>query len=65
MSNDNIICDFCGFAGNVAEFDPSMSAYSDIRCPKCRSANNQHNQDYMERITKKMRESSKSVGEEE
>jgi len=52
-----IICLSCGYEGEPESFDVSLSVYSDIRCPKCKSTNNKHNSDYKDSLLKNMSES--------
>ena len=42
-------CDACGYEGQLKTYLP-CEGYNDIRCPKCRSTNNQHNREYMSRV---------------
>jgi len=39
-----IKCDSCNYEGNIDTYEATASLYSDIRCPKCGSTNNKHNQ---------------------
>lgn len=42
MSNEEIenpICEQCGFTAGPDEFYPSVSAYHDLKCPKCGTTN--------------------------
>lgn len=32
-------CNQCGFQGDPSEFDPCLSPYHDLRCPKCGTTN--------------------------
>jgi len=40
-------CDTCGYEGGVDTYKPTISIYSDIRCPECGSTNNRHNSEYL------------------
>jgi hypothetical protein len=53
-----IKCDSCGHEGEIHTFHPSMSPYSDIRCPKCNSTNNAHNSQYMKDLQAAMAKNS-------
>lgn len=30
-------CRLCGFSAHPDEFDPALSVYHDLRCPKCKT----------------------------
>ena len=36
---ENPICEECGFTASPDEFDASISAYHDLKCPKCGTTN--------------------------
>lgn len=38
----NAICNECEFSGHPDEFDAALSAYHDLRCPKCGTTNIRH-----------------------
>lgn len=46
-----VICRACGYQDDIRTFHPALSAYNDIKCPKCGSTNNQHNTEYQRRMT--------------
>lgn len=55
MSEENekkVLCESCGYFGDIDTYEPSMSIYSDCRCPKCYSTNNQHNSEYQKMLNK-------------
>lgn len=54
--NNIIHCDTCGYEGEISTYTPSMSIYSDIRCPECESTNNKHNSEYMDKLNEAMRD---------
>ena len=31
----NLTCEQCGFTASPDEFEPSLSAYHDLKCPRC------------------------------
>lgn len=42
MNNEDIknpVCEQCGFTASPEEFDPSTSAYHDLKCPQCGTTN--------------------------
>jgi hypothetical protein len=55
--NGLVNCLSCGYAGTIDTYNPTFSLYSDIRCPKCASTNNQHNSDYFDRLSAAMKDS--------
>lgn len=36
---ENPICEECGFTASPDEFDASISAYHDLKCPRCGTTN--------------------------
>jgi predicted Zn-ribbon and HTH transcriptional regulator len=57
LSTNKIVkCESCGYEGTISTFDPSISVYSDIRCPKCNSTNNKHNKEYLDNLQKRWKE---------
>lgn len=50
--SEHIVCLTCDYQGPISTFSPTMSPYSDIRCPKCGSTNNEHNSEYLDRTLK-------------
>lgn len=58
-----ILCESCKFFGEISEYNPSMSLYSDIRCSKCGSTNNQHNSDYHKRLDEAMKGEARAAQE--
>lgn len=52
--SEGLICRTCGYTGAIETFEPSMSVYSDCRCPKCGSTNNEHNSNYLRDISAAM-----------
>jgi len=51
----DVICRSCGYSGPIHTYHPTESAYSDIRCPKCSSTNNEHNREYLRRLSEAIR----------
>lgn len=45
-----VVCQACGYSGALDTYKASLSVYSDCRCPKCGSTNNQHNREYFDMI---------------
>lgn len=54
-----VVCRSCGYSGAIDTYLPSASMYSDCRCPKCGSTNNDHNSGYATELCKALRELSK------
>ncbi len=47
-----VICNACHYSGSIDTFLPSMSINSDCRCPKCKSTDNNHNDEYRKHLRK-------------
>ena len=45
-----VVCGSCGYAGMIDTYHPSFGMYSDCRCPKCGSTDNEHNAKYSRMI---------------
>ena len=54
MEENIILCESCGYKGSVDTYHPTASVYSDVRCPKCGSTNNEHNESYQDNLLKAM-----------
>ena len=52
MTTNEVRCESCRYIGAIDTFPPTASIYSDIRCPKCSSTNNKHNDEYLRRLQK-------------
>lgn len=50
----DVICESCNYVGPLDSYRPNLSGMSDIRCPKCNSTNNEHNNQYLDNIYKAM-----------
>lgn len=59
----DVLCRACGYSGAIDTYEPSLAVYSDCRCPKCGSTNNQHNSAYMEQIQQAFRRADKAKKE--
>ena len=55
--NNEVKCKRCGYSGDISSYHPTISVYSDIRCPECGSTNNEHNSEYLRRLSEAMRTS--------
>jgi hypothetical protein len=44
---ENVNCMACGYSGDISTYRPSLSVYSDCRCPNCGSTSNAHNDRYL------------------
>jgi len=53
--DSQVTCISCGYTGSKDTYIVSLSLYSDIRCPKCGSTDNEHNDDYRERLNTTMK----------
>lgn len=58
QKNTKIYCYSCDFWGEIDEYNPCVSIYNDIRCPKCGSTDNKHNAEYQDRLSKAMNKES-------
>lgn len=54
-----IKCLSCGYEGEIGTYWPTVSIYSDIRCPQCGSTSNAHNREYSKQLHAKMAEITK------
>jgi len=45
----DITCRKCGYKGEAETYDPCIG-YNDIRCPECRSTDNEHNSIFTKNI---------------
>ena len=51
---DKVRCRGCGFTGEIGDFLPAFSLYNDCRCPKCRTTDVTHNDEYRSAILRGM-----------
>lgn len=52
--NKLVTCNSCSYQGDIFTFLPTASVYSDIRCPKCGSTSNSHNEEYQKKLFENM-----------
>jgi Zn finger protein HypA/HybF involved in hydrogenase expression len=50
-----VLCKACRYIGDIETYEPAMSVYQDIRCPKCHSTSNDHNLAYQDCLLERMR----------
>lgn len=51
---EKVTCNRCGYTDIVENYHPTASVYTDIRCPKCGSTDNKHNEKYLKRLYEAM-----------
>ena len=54
MEENIVLCKSCGYRDSVDAYYPTVSIYSDVRCPKCGSTDNEHNEHYQDNLLKAM-----------
>lgn len=54
---DDLLCNACGYSAPINTYEPTMSIYTDCRCPSCGSTDNEHNAAYAENLQKAWKKS--------